>query len=191
MPRVAAILAIGGGLILISWVTAPAARPAANDPRLPAAEIDRAEQTSRAVTPLASEIDAETARLRARLAQAPPKPQPDRNPFKFGAPTRPTSRPVGPTVAVGRSELEGRRNDAPAIVPVAPAVLMPTLVAITSDARDGGLLRTAVLSMNDDMKIVQPGQMFDRFLVEAIGPDSVRIADITSPSRATFTIAIR
>jgi hypothetical protein len=52
-------------------------------------------------------------------------------------------------------------------------------------------MRTAVFAMNDDMKIVMPGQMFDRFLVEAIGPDSVRIVDITSPTRATFVIAIR
>jgi hypothetical protein len=76
-------------------------------------------------------------------------------------------------------------------VPAAPAIALPSLVAITSDARDGGIMRTAVLSMNDEMRIVKPGQLFDRFLVEAIGPDAVRIVDITSATRATFTVAIR
>jgi hypothetical protein len=77
------------------------------------------------------------------------------------------------------------------VPPPAPALMLPTLVAITSDARDGGLFRTAVLSMDDEMKIVKPGQLFDRFIVEAIGPESVRIVDITSPTRATFVVAIR
>jgi len=188
MRRLAAILAFGGGLILISWVTSPAARPATADPRMPPSEIDRAEQTSQAVTPVTGEIDKQAARLRARLAEPPPKPQPDRNPFRFGGSLRPTSKPVGPTAAVGRPELEGRRNH---LAPASPAIAMPSLVAITSDARDGGLMRTAVLSMNDEMKIVRPGQMFDRFIVESIGPDAVRLVDVTSPTRATFTIAIR
>jgi hypothetical protein len=187
MQRIAAILAIGGGLILISWVTSPSARPATSDPRMTASDVDRADQTSRAVAPLTSDIDTQAARLRARVIPPPPKPAPDRNPFRFGKGTVPfsTEKPAKGTYPETPKPVEK------GTVPVAPAIALPSLVAITSDARDGGLFRTAVLSMNDEMKIVRPGQSFDRFIVEAIGPDSVRIVDITSVSRATFTIAIR
>jgi hypothetical protein len=158
-----------------------------SDPRMPPSEIERADQTSQAVTPLTSEIDAQAARLRARLAQPPPKPQPDRNPFRFGKGTYPISTEKAEKGTYPKPAKSVEKG----YVPVAPAIAMPTLVAITSDARDGGLMRTAVLSINDEIKIVRPGQMFDRFLVEAIGPDSVRLVDITSPTRATFIIPIR
>ena len=186
--RIVGILAIGGGLILISWVTSPAARTTPPEPGVSPAEIGRADQTAQAVAPLTTQIDDQAARLRAHLARPPAPPKPERNPFRFGG-LRPTSNPVGPTpdtrASVGRPDLEGRRLD------VSPSITLPLLVAITSDARDGGLMRTAVLSINDDMKIMTPGQVFDRFLVESIGPDSVRIVDITSPTRATFIVAIR
>jgi hypothetical protein len=186
--RLTGILAIGGVLILISWVTSPAARMTPGSPRISPAEIERVDQTAQAVAPLSRQIDEQAARLRARLAQPPPKPEPDRNPFRFGA---------GVTVpkTAGRKPSSLRADEMPtpsvAAGPASPALLLPALIAITSDAGDGGIMRTAVLSMNDDLKIVKPGQMFDRFIVEAIGPDSVRVVDITSPTRATFTVAIR
>jgi hypothetical protein len=184
MQRIAAILAIGGALILISWVTSPAALPAAAEPRVSPAELDRAEQTAQAVAPLTTEINDQAARLRARLAQPPPPPAPERNPFRFGG----TSPSRTGTYPAKKGTVPGARG----YVPPAPASLaLPVLVAITSDARDGGLMRTAALSMGDDMKIVTPGQVFDRFMVESIGSDSVRIVDITSPTRAVFIVAIR
>jgi len=182
--RLAGILAIGGGLILISWVTSPAALPAPSDPRVSPAELDRADQTAQAIAPLTTQIDDQAARLRARLSQPPAKPQPDRNPFRFGG-TSPSPKGTYPVP-------KGTYPEKTGYVPVANAALaLPVLVAITSDAGDGGIMRTAVLSMNDEMKIVKPGQLFDRFIVEAIGPDSVRIVDITSATRATFIVAIR
>lgn len=186
MKRMSAILAVGAGLILISWVTSPAARTTPADPRVSAADIERADQTAQTIAPLTTQIDDQAARLRARLSQPPPKPQPERNPFRFGG-TSPSERGTYPVK-------KGTYPERPGYVPLvnAPAPLaLPSLVAITSDAGDGGLMRTAVLSMNDEMKIVKPGQVFDRFIVEAIGPDSVRIVDITSPARATFIVAIR
>jgi hypothetical protein len=187
MNRIVGILGIGGALILISWVTSPAARTAPPGRTLSAADVVLADQTAQAVAPLTTQIDDQAARLRARLAQPPAPPKPERNPFTFagvgrpdleGRRLRPTSKPVGPTTGIES--------------PVSsPPLALPSLVAITSDAGDGGLMRTAVLSMNDEIKIVKPGQMFDRFIVEAIGPDSVRIVDITSPTRATFIVAIR
>jgi hypothetical protein len=187
MKRVVAILAVGGGLILISWVTSPAARTTSSDRTVSAAEIDRADQTAQAVAPLTIQVDDQAARLRARLSQPPPKPEPDRNPFRFGG-TSPS--PKG-TVPAAKGTYPVQSGYVPLNVPASPAVALPSLVAITSDARDGGLMRTAVLSIGDEMKIVKPGQAFDRFIVEAIGPDSVRIVDITSPTRATFIVAIR
>jgi len=184
MRRIAAILAIGGGLILISWVTSPAARTTPADARVSPAELDRADQTAQAVAPLTGQIDDQAARLRAHLSQPPPKPDPNRNPFRFGG-TSPSRKGTDPAK-------KGTDPARTGYVPLAPVPLaLPVLVAITSDARDGGLMRTAVLSMGDEMKIVTPGQVFNRFMVESIGPDSVRIVDITSPTRAVFIVAIR
>ncbi len=189
MKRAVGILAVGGGLILVSWVTSPSARTPPAEPAVSAADLELARQTTQAVTPLAAQIDDQAARLRARLLPPPPKPEPSRNPFHFGKRDVPHkgSDPRGltprPIVEEGYVPL--------ASPPPAAALTLPSLVAITSDARDGGLFRTAVLSMDDEMKIVKPGQVFDRFIVEAIGPESVRIVDITSPARVTFVVAIR
>ena len=186
MKRVSSALVIGGVLILISWVTSPSARPTPPGPALSEADLDRAEQTTQSIAPLTAQIDDQAAQLRARLSQTVPKPQPARNPFSFGKGTDRKGTYPG---------TKGTYPVDPGYVPLAPAapvpLALPTLVAITTDAVDGGVMRTAVLSMNDEMKIVRPGQIFDRFIVEAIGPDSCRIVDITSPTRATFTVAIR
>jgi hypothetical protein len=187
VTRLAGILAAGGGLILISWVTAPAARTTPDSPRVSRAEIERVDQAAQAVAPLSTQIDEQAARLRARLSQPPPKPEPDRNPFRFGAGVTPGSGSRKPI----NTQRDGISTPPALARPASPALVLPSLVAITSDAGDGGIMRMAVLSMNDEMKTVKPGQMFDRFIVEAIGPDSVRIVDITSPARATFIVAIR
>ncbi|TAK15283.1 MAG: hypothetical protein EPO35_07905 [Acidobacteria bacterium] len=190
MKRVSSTLAIGGVLILISWETSPSARPTPPSPALSAADLERAEQATQSIVPLTAQIDDQAAQLRARLSQPIPKPQPARNPFVFGRGTYPFStgnpQPGDRSRAKDLSPVGGNPVEK-GYVPLA----LPVLVAITADATDGGLMRTAVLSMNDEMKTVRPGQTFDRFIVEAIGPESCRIVDITSPTRATFTVAIR
>lgn len=188
MKRVAGILAVGGGLILIFWVTSPAARTPAAAPELSAADLALADQAAQAIPPIASQVDEQAARLRARLAEPPQKPQPTRNPFRFkGTEVFSTEKHRRGTGVLSPKSVE----NTPVPFVSAPAISLPAVVAITADARDGGLMRTAVLSMHDEMKNVRPGQAFDRFVVEAIGPDSVRLVDITSPTRATFVVAIR
>jgi hypothetical protein len=186
--RIAGILAIGGALILISWVTSPAARTAPPERTMSVADVALADQTAQAVAPITTQLDDQASRLRARLSQPPPKPEPERNPFRFGDPG---AAPKGAGTKPRGARIAGTAAPSAIATPATPALALPALVAITSDASDGGLMRTAALSMNDEMKIVKPGQVFDRFLVEAIGPDSVRIVDITSPARATFIVAIR
>ena len=178
IARIGSALIISGALILISWVTSPFARtpPPAVAPS--GADVDRIEQATQSLAPLTTEVDSQAARLRARLSQPPPKPEPSRNPFTFKG-THPISTEKAEKGTYPKTPISVENR------------YVPVLVAITGDPADGGLMRTAVLSMNDEMKIVRPGQMFDRFIVEAIGPDAVRIVDITSPTRATFTIAIR
>lgn len=187
MKRLVGILAVGGGLILILWVTSPAARTPPVAPELSAADLALADQAAQTIPPIASQIDAQAARLRARLAERPQQPQPSRNPFRFKA----AETPKGTGVFSTEKARKGTELLPVAPFVSAPAITLPTVVAITADARDGGLMRTAALSMNDEMKIVRPGQLFDRFIVEAIGQDSVRLVDITSPTRATFVVAIR
>lgn len=190
MKRATFALAIGGVLLLISWVTAPAALTPAPVAPLSETEINRIEQAAQAVVPVTAQVDDQAAKLRARLAQPPPEPNPTRNPFQFGRGTVPRTG----TVPVQEDRNRNRDAESPAGdsgTKTGTVPILPTLVAIMADEQDGTVIRNAALAMGDDITVVRIGQSFDRFVVDAIATDWVRLIDTTSPTRATFTIAIR
>lgn len=76
-------------------------------------------------------------------------------------------------------------------VPESPAIAMPLLIGVAEDTVAGVVVRTAMLSMGDEMGIVKIGQPFSRFVVQAIGATSVELVDVTSPNRVVTTITIR
>ena len=91
MNRVAALVLLVGGVLLMSWAVAPAA-PTLQPRR--AAEIDRADPAdSRDLT---EKMSAEVQRLRERLAERTTYPSPVRDPFRFGK----TRKPATPSPAV-------------------------------------------------------------------------------------------
>ena len=76
-------------------------------------------------------------------------------------------------------------------IPKPPAIVVPTLIALTADDVAGVGVFTAVLSMNDEMAIVKVGQAFDRFQVKSITAELIELIDITSPTKTVTTLTIK
>ena len=174
MNRIASALLLGGGVLLTTWVVAPAA-PAPSAKPLTTAEVAALTQQA----PIVAEVDAQVTRLRERLAAAPQFPPPSRNPFLFGRGPEPASPKVNVPVIAAPAPVE----------PDAAAPTLPRIVAVIGTATDGGLLRTAVLGIGDDVQIVKPGDVVLRFVVRSISADAVELVDPLS--NATFRVVLR
>jgi hypothetical protein len=170
MNRLAVLLALVGVALLSNAVVAPA-EPTPNFVEPPA--VDPIYQKE---APVLAQMNAQVERLQQRTSPVPEFPETQRDPFRFG--TRPEPpRPKTPVVAT------------PAPVVEEAPVILPKLVAIVANATDGGLLRTAVLSFNDDVQILKPGETIGKFVVRAIAVDG---ADLVDPATgATFHISLR
>lgn len=172
MQRIAAVLAAGGGVLLLTWMVSPAASaPTRTDPPRTAIEID---QSSAVV----AEVNTQVERLRERLDTVPSFPPPSRDPFNFGRRAEPRPPVVSnPTPPV------------PAIVEAPPGPVLPHLVAIVASDEDGGVVRSAVISENDDVRFLKPGDTMGNLVVRTIAADVVTLVDRTSG--ATFTLSLR
>jgi hypothetical protein len=168
MNRLASLLALVGIVLLVTWAYAPA------------------ESTQRSVSSAASafgadqnavlaEVNAQVERLRERLTAPPTYPPPARDPFRFGRRTEPV-RVMVPVPA-------------PPELVEPPKPVLPRLVAVVEDAADGGLLRKAFLSVNDEVKAYKPGDAAGAFLVRSISADFIELVD--PASGATYKIALR
>ena len=172
MKRLAAIIAFAGAVLLSTHILAPAAPPKPL-PEINAAELAVIDQTQSTV----DEVNAQVDRLRERLSPPPSYPAPTRDPFRFGKtvePGTPKPAPAPPAVA-------------PA-APSAPVQVLPKLIAIVSDTTDAGSIRTAVLSVGDDVQIVRAGDSISKLVVQSIGVDVIELADPVSGS--TFKILL-
>lgn len=170
MNRIAVLLAFVGVALLSSAVVAPA------EPTPDFVEPLAVDPVYQQEAPVLAQMSAQVERLQQRTSPVPEFPETQRDPFRFGARPEP-ARPKTPVVAPTTPDVE------------APPVILPKLVAIVANATDGGLLRTVVLSFNDDVQILKPGETIGKFVVRAIAADG---ADLVDPSTgATFHISLR
>lgn len=163
MHRLTSALLLGGGVLLASYISAPAA-PTPESPRVSlatTAEID-------ALAPFVDDVAQETERLRARLTAVPAVPVARRDPFNFGSVRRP-ERPAPPTP---EPQLETP------VVDVAPAIAWPSLVAVLTDGGETPVF-TGVLGVGDGIEIVKKGATLGGF----------QISDITSTSLELIHVA--
>lgn len=157
---------IGGTTLLVAWLASASgiqrgpAAPAA-EPRREAVQIDA----------LASGVQAQAARLRARMAEAPAERASSRNPFAFGA--RPESRP-------GRGAPAAGTRPAP-VEPDVPDVPLE-LIGIAERGRDAGTTRTAMVAAPGDrlFVVIEGEELAGRYRVSAIGADAIELRDLTS-----------
>lgn len=139
------------------------------------AETPRAQ----ALPDISVEVDAEIARLTARMAAAVPKAAVVRDPFTFGRGTRhrvdraaAVSKLSSPSVYVSEGETSLREADA---LPV--AAKQPTLSGI-AELTAGSL--TAVISFGGELHYVRKGDVIaGRYRVDAIAMDGADVFDLT------------
>jgi len=163
----------GGGLLVLAGLSFAGGLGLQTPP---AAEPSVSVESARAAH-LGAEVLAQTARLRSRLAQGQPAPEPVRNPFTF-APRESERRPARSAAAVPE----------PAVLPPAePAI---ELVGVAEDRTTNGLVRTAIVSsLSGDLFLVKEGETIaDRYKVKAVGPDAVDLSDLLSGGTRRLTL---
>lgn len=157
-----ATLLVGGAGLLAAWLAAASDDPPTPPPAVASPALVRAEQ-------LAFEIQAQAARLRARLAAAPRPADGGRNPFAV------EERPASPAPARVRA---ATIDEFPAVVTVPEPPLL-VLSGIAEDGEAGAPVRTAILSGLGDVFLVKAGEtVASRFEVIAVGADTVELRDL-------------
>jgi hypothetical protein len=163
---VVAVVIVGA---VAAWVLASAgeapALPDAPDMRQAQADAERA-----------AVVEASVARLRARLADMPARPEGTRNPFRFEGRARAARAHAAETVVNDVQE-----------VPAAPARPELRLIGMAEDLRDGLTERTAIVSGLNQVYLVKEGeQIAMRFLVTRIGADAVEVEDLVDGTPLTL-----
>lgn len=170
MQRLTTAVLLGVGVLVTTWVSAPAAPTAVP---VPVSDADMA--IIDAAAPVAAELDQEVARLRAQMAITPQQAEPHRDPFSFGRLPAPPARVAA---AVEPDIFEP-------VAPIVPEVLWPTLAAVMRD--DTGA--TAVLAWGDAIEFVTVGDTFKDFRVVSVTGSAIELHH--PDSNSTKTISLR
>jgi hypothetical protein len=170
MHRLTSALLLGGVVLLTSYINSPAA-PSLAPERVSADDLAAID----AMRPLADDVAQETERLRARLATAPEAPVARRDPFNFGASTRPAK-----SAPVQTPEL------AP-VVDAAPVIVWPKLVALLTDRGETAAL-SAVLAFDDAVEILTVGATVGGFLIRGVTSRSVELVHVATSAVTTLLI---
>lgn len=168
--------AASGAMLIATWLASYAP---VNEPRQAASSVPSIANTETA----AAEIQREASRLHERLQQAAAYRQPDRNPFRFGAPRAnpATFQSAQPAMTVEDS-----------VAPSAPVVptLRLALSGIAEDTVNDQLVRTAIISTPDNVFLVKVGEeIAGTYKVASISPDGVELVRIENG--ATVRLALK
>jgi hypothetical protein len=156
----------GGAVLLLAWLAS------AGGLMQPTSYVEQPStpvETSGTAT-LASDVQAQAARLKNRLSAAPAPQEPSRNPFTFAP-----------------RELPRRARRAPEPVQPVPQIVAPDdpaieLIGVAESRTPAGTVRTAVISaMNGELFLVKEGEVIAaRFRVTTVGADAVELTDLAS-----------
>jgi hypothetical protein len=156
----------GGGLLLLAGLSYGGAGVGQTPPE---PEQRRPVETSGTAS-LAADVQAQTARLKARMSEAPQPIAPSRNPFAFAP----------------RNELPSRapRTARAAESPLDPALLQPAepaieLVGVAERQTPAGIERTAIISaLSGELFLVKEGEsIVARYRVRAVSGTAVELTD--------------
>jgi hypothetical protein len=158
----------GGALLLLAWFASAGGLirqepDAAAAPSLPVETSDAAA--------LAVEVQAQTLRLKNRMAAAPSPQEPFRNPFAFA------ERP-----AALRSASRARDEAGSLPLPAPPLEPAIELIGVAETASPKGVLRTAIISAHSgELFLVKEGEtLAARYRVGAVAADAVELNDLVS-----------
>lgn len=165
----------GGGLLLVAWLSS-AYGLMRQTPEPPAA----APVETSGTTTLAADVQAQTLRLKSRLAAAPAPHEPFRNPFSFAARSEPGRRdaPAPPPAEL----------PAPAIgPPLEPAI---ELMGVAASESPAGVVRTAIISALDgELFLVKEGETIaSRYRVGPVSADAVELNDLLTGAVRRLTL---
>lgn len=171
MARFRSALFLGVGVLVTTWVSAPAA-PTAPPPSVSAEDMARID----AMAPLADDLDQEVTKLRAQLTAVPQAPEPRRDPFSFGD-RRPAPRESEP------ADVPEPIVEAPVNLP--PAVLWPSLAAVMVESTGS----TAVVAWGDTIEFLKADATFRDFRVVSITGNTLELRH--EPTGTLRTLALR
>jgi hypothetical protein len=175
MSRLRSLLLLGGTVLVMSYISAPAAptqAPATPETQMRAIDETAPVQGATAET-LINDATQETARLRARLAVVPELPVTQRDPFSFG------TKPRVPKRVTAAPEPEPVVEVAPL-----PPLVWPKLVALLTD--NGKI--TAVLGMGDGVEMLKAGETAGGFLVREITATSIEVVHVATSVATRLTL---
>ena len=170
MSRLRSALLLGGTVLLMSYISAPAAPTPA-----PARATETEMRAIDAMAPVAEAATQEAARLRARLAVVPEKPVTQRDPFSFG------TTPRVPKRVIAAPEPEPVVSDA---APPPPPLVWPKLVALLTD--NGKI--TAVIGVGDAVEMLKAGETAGGFLVREITSTSIEVVHVATSVATRLTL---
>lgn len=173
LSRIAVALLLGAGVLMTTWVSAPAS-PVAPPLHVAAGDVAHVE----ALAPLAAELDQDVEQLRARLSTVPTPPAPARDPFRFGDRRHTT-----------REDAEVSSSPPAPVTPVVEemAVSWPALVAVLADA-DGPPAFTAVVAWGDSIEMLTTGASFHDFTVVSVSNSAAVLRHAPTGSTRTLTL---
>jgi hypothetical protein len=165
MSRLRAILLVVLALAAVAW-----AYTSSSPVRSAAIRAARAAQADRPAPPVFN-LEVRAGKLQTDI----PRPEPRRNPFRFGedvrAPRDPQAAgPLTPAAIV-------------AAVPAAPALPVISLSGIADRTLDGKTVRIAVVSTPEGLVYVTVGDRIGtRYEVVSFGADAIELKDLTDGS---------
>jgi len=163
----------GVASVLVTWLASASGVSAPPEPS-PAQSRPSVSSTQA----LADDVQAQTARLRDRLAVAPAPRTPVRNPFAFAVrPQRPALDRPAPAAAIAA---------APALPPEPPL----QLAGIAEQQTAGVTVRTAMITADSDelFMLTVGGTLGGRYRVTAISSDAVELSDLVTGGTRRLTL---
>jgi hypothetical protein len=158
-------------ILLAAWFASAVgvSRQARAPRRAPPATSDEARLEA-----LAADVQAQSSRLRERLAAAPRVQTPTRNPFTFG---RRETPPGNRTVRAATVDLP-----AAAELEFEPREPLLLLIGVAEEKTAEGIVRTAMISDEaEELHMATKGErVAGRYIVEAVSPDAVDLKDINT-----------
>ena len=177
----AALMVVGVNLVAVWAAAAAGSRGAATAPVSPPQLVSEEDAVGEARASLLAAAD----RLEAHTRRGDLRPALVRDPFRFGA----SSRPVGRRAAAEAAE--------PAPEPAAPADPAPeaepepdiSLQGMAESGEGDTLVRTAILRADGELILASLGtRVGDRFEVVALTADSVELEDLVAHVRRTWRL---
>jgi hypothetical protein len=161
---------LGGAVVLVGWLAAIAGQDDARRAQDAAARARGSVVQTVEAEQLVRQIEAQAARLHARLARAPEPAPSGRNPFGFDDRRRQARPLLVPRLVIDEPQ-----------APAAPEPVPLTLSGVAEDAGPDGPVRTAILSGLGTVFHARAGDtIVSRYLVVAVGADAAELKDLST-----------